>query len=323
MLLARCSRDRRVGPAKWRGPVCHSASMTGECQDAAARGGQRPIGCALRPSARHGRMRRLPRPRRRMKRFAPLALAAAFSGALLSCAAPSRSTASGRARCDRHGRRDLRREPRLRQSVRPVPGRQRDSRRQRERRRRAQRDRDGSPLAVLPPVWGGLTAKGAAGRDAGADRRPAERRSGSTSRRPQPAARRRPSVYARSRAPLLQNQMQIDGGKNDRFAAWAEAAPSHGLLRRQRDGAVEGRPALHARRQLLHGRVRRLLPQPPVPGLRLRAGLSRRRHSSPAKDSISSVELDAQGRFVRLSPAADAPAVGARRRAALSCATAR
>ena len=59
-------------------------------------------------------------------------------------------------------------------------------------------------------------------------------------------------------------------------------ADSGGLVMGYYDGSshgdVEDRPAVRARRQLLHGRVRRLVPQPPVPDLRLRARVSERRH---------------------------------------------
>ena len=51
----------------------------------------------------------------------------------------------------------------------------------------------------------------------------------------------------------------------------------HGLLRRLEAAAVEGRQAIHAGRQFLHGRVRRLVPQPLLAGLRLHAALSERR----------------------------------------------
>ena len=48
----------------------------------------------------------------------------------------------------------------------------------------------------------------------------------------------------------------------------------HGLLRRLAVQAVAMGARVHPRRPLLHGRVRRLLPQPPVPDLRLRAAAS-------------------------------------------------
>ena len=74
-------------------------------------------------------------------------------------------------------------------------------------------------LKELPPIWGGLTAKGvdAAGHRR---RRPSTcrtSRSRSTIRR---ASTRRSSVTTRDLwHRFYQNQMQIDGGKNDRFAA--------------------------------------------------------------------------------------------------------
>ena len=77
--------------------------------------------------------------------------------------------------------------------------------------------------------------------------------------------------------------MQIDGGKNDMFAAWAD---SGGLVMGHFDGSGMAMwklaQAVRAGRQLLHGRLRRLVPQPPVPDLRLRAGVPERRHRAGA-----------------------------------------
>jgi acid phosphatase len=80
-----------------------------------------------------------------------------------------------------------------------------------------QLDRDGSVLKELPPVWGGMT------KDVGQDR---------TAHLPNaPFAIDDPkglnSPFEITTKDLwhrfYQNQMQIDGGKNDRFAAWADA----------------------------------------------------------------------------------------------------
>ena len=75
---------------------------------------------------------------------------------------------------------------------------------------------------------------------------------------------------------FYENQMQINGGKNDMFAAWADAG---GLTMGYftpppTESALELARSIHARRQLLPGRVRRLVPEPPVPDLLLRADLS-------------------------------------------------
>ena len=85
-----------------------------------------------------------------------------------------------------------------------------------------QLDRDGSVLATLPPIWGGLTGTGVT---------PAVTEA-MTARLPNspfaiddPAGFNTPlslttrDLYHR----FYENQMQIDGGKNDRFAAWADS----------------------------------------------------------------------------------------------------
>ena len=73
-----------------------------------------------------------------------------------------------------------------------------------------------------------------------------------------------------------------------------------------RHGDVAARAAVHARRQLLHGRVRRLVPQPPVPGLRVRAGVSRTPTLAAAKPTIASSRPMPTARFCRLTLAAAA-----------------
>jgi phospholipase C len=85
-----------------------------------------------------------------------------------------------------------------------------------------QRDRNGSVLKILPPVWGGLTAKGMTPpiTEAQTDNLPNK-----------PFAIDDPkgfnaqlNITTRDLWHLFyQNQMQIDGGKNDRFAAWADS----------------------------------------------------------------------------------------------------
>jgi phospholipase C len=85
-----------------------------------------------------------------------------------------------------------------------------------------QRDRDGSVLAKLPPIWGGLTAKGV---------EPAIAQFQTENLPNAPFAIDDPKGF---NLPLgvttrdlwhrfYQNQMQIAGGKNDRFAAYADA----------------------------------------------------------------------------------------------------
>jgi acid phosphatase len=85
-----------------------------------------------------------------------------------------------------------------------------------------QRDRDGSALKELPPIWGGLTAKGA---------EPAVTQAQTEHLANAPFAIDDPKGF---NLPLgvttrdllhrfYQNQMQIHGGRNDRFAAYADS----------------------------------------------------------------------------------------------------
>ncbi len=85
-----------------------------------------------------------------------------------------------------------------------------------------QRDRDGSVLKELPPVWGGLTAKGAT---------PVVSEAQTAHLPNKPFAIDDPNGF---NIPIgvvthdlwhrfYQNQMQIAGGRNDRFVAWADA----------------------------------------------------------------------------------------------------
>jgi acid phosphatase len=86
----------------------------------------------------------------------------------------------------------------------------------------AQRDRDGKVLKELPPIWGGLTGKGVT---------PAinEAQTAHLPNRPfaidDPKGFNLPlSVVTRDLWHVFfQNQMQIDGGRNDKFAAWADS----------------------------------------------------------------------------------------------------
>ena len=82
-------------------------------------------------------------------------------------------------------------------------------------------DRDGKPLSSLPPAWGGLTSKGVT---------PAITEDQTKGLAPHPYRVDDPKGF--NLAPNIatrdlwhkfyQEQMQIDGGKNDKFAAWAD-----------------------------------------------------------------------------------------------------
>ncbi|KAA5608908.1 acid phosphatase [Rhodovastum atsumiense] len=85
----------------------------------------------------------------------------------------------------------------------------------------AQVDRNGSPLATLPPIWGGLTAVGVT---------PAVTQGMTTDLANKPFAIDAADSFATSIAVptrdlvhrFYQNQMQINGGRNDRFVAWGD-----------------------------------------------------------------------------------------------------
>ncbi len=100
---------------------------------------------------------------------------------------------------------------------------------------RTQMDRDGRPLAVLPPAWMGVTAKGVT---------PPITRAQSEQMANGPFAIDDPKGYGIGMAVatadlwhrFYENQMQIDGGRNDRFAAWSD---SGGLSMGHYDGSSQ------------------------------------------------------------------------------------
>ncbi|MCQ8782258.1 acid phosphatase [Mangrovibrevibacter kandeliae] len=85
-----------------------------------------------------------------------------------------------------------------------------------------QLERDGTPMAELPPVWDGLTAKGVT---------PPITQAATEHMANAPFAIDDPKGYDLAMSVVThdlwhrfyQNQMQIDGGKNDKFVAWADA----------------------------------------------------------------------------------------------------
>jgi phospholipase C len=95
-----------------------------------------------------------------------------------------------------------------------------------------QLDRDGTPLKELPPVWGGLTAKGIT---------PVVTEAQTEHLPNKPFAIDDPKGFNTQLNVVThdlwhlfyQNQMQIDGGKNDKFAAFAD---SGGLVMGHYDG---------------------------------------------------------------------------------------
>jgi len=89
-------------------------------------------------------------------------------------------------------------------------------------RQHVQRDRDGSVLAELPRVWNGLTARGVT---------PPVTQEQTAGLPNAPFAIDDPDGFNQSPAVITrdlwhrfyQNQMQINGGRNDMFAAWSDA----------------------------------------------------------------------------------------------------
>ena len=176
----------------------------------------------------------------------------------------------------------------------------------------AQKDFDGSVLPTLPPVWGGVTAGGqmvamTQQQSAGMPNRPfriddPKGLNGSGTVIPQ-------SVITRDLVHRFYNNvMQISNGNNDRFAAYSDAgALSMGYydgsqmklwnIARQYTladnffmGAFGGSYLNH---QYLICACAPVYPNA---------------DNSPARDLISSIDVDAQGRFLRLTPAANANA---------------
>jgi len=175
-----------------------------------------------------------------------------------------------------------------------------------------QRDFDDSVLPVLPPVWGGVTAGGqpvtmTQAQSTGMPNRPF--------RIDAPEGLNGSGVVVGADIVTrdlvhryYSNLMQIGDGSNDHFAAYSDAgALSMGyydgssmklwqLARRYTladnffMGAFGGSYLNH---QYL---ICACVPEYPDA------------EHSPARDSISAIDVDAQGRFVRLTPAADAPA---------------
>jgi acid phosphatase len=89
-----------------------------------------------------------------------------------------------------------------------------------------QADRDGSVLPILPPTWGGVTAPGVrpvvtAAMSAGLPNAPFSIEHAFT---PQANATLSIATVTRDLVhKFFEHQMQIDGGKNDGFAAWSDA----------------------------------------------------------------------------------------------------
>ena len=177
----------------------------------------------------------------------------------------------------------------------------------------AQKDFDGSVLPSLPPTWGGLTAAGQS---------PVVTQAQTTGWANKPFQIDDPagvngtgvvvpqSVITRDRVHrFYNNQMQINGGKNDLFTAYSDAgglsmgyydgskmsmwsiAKSYALADNFFMGAFGG--------SFLNHQYLICACAPTYPNADAA--------SSPAKASISAIELDTKGNFVRLTPGTGNP----------------
>ena len=202
--------------------------------------------------------------------------------------------AEGRARPDRAHRRDLRREPQLRPSVRAVP------RRERPRQRHAGADDAGRPRRQADAGTAArVEGQGSRSRVPvpGGEQAVPARRAAVQPAADQAGAQRRAQVLPEHRADQRRAQRPLRRRLRRRRLR-------HGLLRRQQAAAVAVGEGVHARRQLLHGGVRRLVSQPPVARLRVHAA-RRERAGEHAR----------AGRRARLAQAqAGVAGLGARRR---------
>jgi acid phosphatase len=177
---------------------------------------------------------------------------------------------------------------------------------------RAQLDRDGTVLAALPPTWGGVTASGYSpvvtqAQSSGLPNAPFSIERAFT---PQTSITLDTSVVTRDLVHrFFENQMQIDGGKNDRFAAWSDAG---GLAMGHYDNSRSALYAL-AREYVLADEffqgafggsflnhqylICACAPQYPDA------------ETAAAKPSVAVLEKDADGRYLpRLKTATDSPA---------------
>ena len=170
----------------------------------------------------------------------------------------------------------------------------------------AQKDVDGSVLNVLPPTWGGMTA-------AGQLVTVTQAQSANLPNKPfqidDPAGFNLPlSVTTRDLVHrFYNNQMQINGGANDKFPAYSDAG---GLSMGYYDGSKMGIWQLAKDYVLadnffmgafggsfLNHQYLICACAPTYPGA----------DSAAAKPSISKVDLDANGNFLRLTPGASTP----------------
>ncbi|RFP09906.1 acid phosphatase [Duganella sp. BJB488] len=170
-----------------------------------------------------------------------------------------------------------------------------------------QKDFDGSTLPTLPPTWGGMTAAGQSvvisqAQTVGMANKPFQIDDAASPLFLAPTTITRDLVHR-----FYNNQMQINGGANDKFAAYSDAggltmgyydgskmkmwdiAKQYALADNLYIGAFGGSFLTH---QYL---ICACAPQYP------------NADTSVAKGSIAKIDVDAKGNFVRLTPSATAP----------------
>ena len=167
----------------------------------------------------------------------------------------------------------------------------------------AQVDRDGKPLAELPPAWGGVTGKGITPEVT-------EQQSAHMPNAPfaidDPHGLNLPmNIETRDLIhSFYTEQMQIDGGKNDKFAAWSDAG---GLVMGRYDGSTLPMWAVTKKYVLADNFFMGAFGGSFLNHFQLVCACVPKypdADKSPAKDLIAAVEADG----INLKVAADAPA---------------
>lgn len=174
----------------------------------------------------------------------------------------------------------------------------------------AQKDFDGNVLPVLPPTWGGMTSAGQShvitqSQSAGLPNQPFQIDAANSSVHMDQAEVTRDLVHR-----FYNNQMQIDGGKNDHFAAYSDAG---GLSMGYYDGSkmqlwkIASQYTLADRffmgafgGSFLNHQYLICACAPTYPNADAA--------TSPAKGSISAIDVDANGKLIRLTPGTGNPA---------------
>ncbi|PUA16339.1 acid phosphatase [Glaciimonas sp. PCH181] len=173
-----------------------------------------------------------------------------------------------------------------------------------------QKDFDGNVLPVLPPTWGGMSVAGQGkvitqAQSAGLPNKPFQIDDANSAVYMDPAVITRDLVHR-----FYNNQMQINGGKNDQFAAYSDAG---GLSMGYYDGSKMKLWNIARQYTLadnffmgafggsfLNHQYLICACAPTYPNADAA--------NSPAKGSISAIDVDANGKLVRLTPGTGNPA---------------